>query len=93
MAQRKIFAGGKVRAARQRAGLTQRDLAKQLDISVSYLNQIENNQRPLTAALMLTLSEKFRLDLADLASDKSDRLLADLREVMADPLLARPCRS
>lgn len=86
MAQRKIFAGGKVRAARQRAGLTQRDLATQLDISVSYLNQIENNQRPLTAALMLSLSEKFRVDLADLASDKSDRLLADLREVMADPL-------
>ena len=86
MAQRKIFAGGKVRAARQRAGLTQRELATQLDISVSYLNQIENNQRPLTAVLMLALSEKFRLDLADLASDKSDRLLADLREVMADPL-------
>ncbi|MBN9316340.1 MAG: DUF2083 domain-containing protein [Devosia sp.] len=86
MAQRKVFAGGKVRAARQRAGLTQRELATQLDISVSYLNQIENNQRPLTAALMLALSEQLRLDLADLVSDKADRLLADLREVMADPM-------
>lgn len=86
MAQRKVFAGGKVRAARQKAGLTQRVLAGQLGISVSYLNQIENNQRPLTAALMLALSEHFRLDLAELASDRADRLLADLREVMADPL-------
>lgn len=86
MAQRKVFAGGKVRAARQRSALTQRELANQLDISVSYLNQIENNQRPLTAGLMLTLSERLRLDLADLGSDKADRLLADLREVMADPM-------
>jgi len=86
MAQRKVFAGGKVRAARQRTGLTQRELANQLDISVSYLNQIENNQRPLTAALMLTLSERLRLDLTEFVSDKADRVLADLREVMADPL-------
>lgn len=86
MAQRKVFAGGKVRAARQRQALTQRELAAQLDISISYLNQIENNQRPLTASLMLLLSEKLRLDLAELGSDKPDRLLADLREVVADPL-------
>ena len=86
MAHRKVFAGGKVRAARQRQALTQRELAAQLEISISYLNQIENNQRPLTASLMLTLSEKLRLDLAELGSDKPDRLLADLREVVADPL-------
>ena len=86
MAQRKVFAGGKVRAARQKAELTQRALAGQLGISVSYLNQIENNQRPLTAALMLALSEQFGLDLSELVSDRSDRLVADLREVMADPM-------
>jgi XRE family transcriptional regulator, fatty acid utilization regulator len=86
MAQKKVFAGGKVRAARQKAELTQRELAGRLDISVSYLNQIENNQRPLTASLMLSLSEMFRLDLAELGSDRADRVLADLREVIADPL-------
>ena len=86
MAQRKIFAGGRVRTARNKLGLTQRELARQLEISVSYLNQIENNQRPLTAPLMLTLSERFGLDLTQLLSEGADRLLADLREVLADPL-------
>lgn len=86
MADRKIFAGARVRAARTKAGLTQRELARRLDISVSYINQIENNQRPLTASLMLTLAENFGLDLTELTSEGSDRLLADLREAMADPL-------
>jgi predicted transcriptional regulator/transcriptional regulator with XRE-family HTH domain len=86
MADRKIFAGARVRAARTKAGLTQRELARRLEISVSYLNQIENNQRPLTASLMLTLAENFGLDLAELTSEGADRVLADLREAMADPL-------
>ncbi len=86
MADRKIFAGARVRAARIKAGLTQRELARRLEISVSYLNQIENNQRPLTAALMLTLAENFGLDLGELTSEGADRVLADLREAMADPL-------
>lgn len=86
MADRKIFAGARVRAARTKVGLTQRELARRLEISVSYLNQIENNQRPLTASLMLTLAENFGLDLTELTSEGADRVLADLREAMADPL-------
>ncbi|OEO32333.1 Cro/Cl family transcriptional regulator [Devosia insulae DS-56] len=86
MADRKIFAGARVRAARTKVGLTQRELARRLEISVSYLNQIENNQRPLTASLMLTLAENFGLDLVELTSEGADRVLADLREAMADPL-------
>lgn len=86
MADRKIFAGARVRAARTKAGLTQRELARRLEISVSYINQIENNQRPLTASLMLTLAENFGLDLTELTSEGTDRVLADLREAMADPL-------
>jgi len=35
---------------------------------------------------MLSLSEMFRLDLAESGSDRADRVLADLREVIADPL-------
>lgn len=88
MAQKKVFAGTQVRALRADNGLTQKQLADRLDISTSYVNQIENNQRPLTAGLMLTLADEFKVDLTGLLSDKSDRLLADLREVFADPLFA-----
>ncbi|VAW23036.1 Propionyl-CoA carboxylase regulator [hydrothermal vent metagenome] len=86
MRHRKIFAGAKLRTLREQHNLTQGQLAVRLEVSTSYINQIENNQRPLTASLMLGLAEKFNLDLGDLMSDKSDRILADLREALADPV-------
>jgi len=86
MRHRKIFAGAKLRALREQHNLTQAQLAARLEVSTSYVNQIENNQRPLTAAMMLALAEKFNLDLGELISDKTDRLLADLREALADPV-------
>ena len=86
MATRKIFAGAKLRTLRTQHGLTQGELAARLDISTSYVNQIESNQRPLTAAVMLALADGFGLDLSALMTDASDRLLSDLREAMADPL-------
>ncbi|WP_224701619.1 helix-turn-helix domain-containing protein [Devosia aquimaris] len=86
MATRKIFAGARLRALRNQHRLTQAELAARLDISASYVNQIESNQRPLTASVMLALADGFNLDLSSLMTDGSDRLLADLREAMADPL-------
>lgn len=86
MATRKIFAGAKLRTLRTQHGLTQGELAARLDISTSYVNQIESNQRPLTAAVMLALADGFGLDLSALMTDASDRLLSDLREAIADPL-------
>lgn len=88
MAGRKIFAGARLRALREEHALTQAQLAARLDISTSYVNQIENNQRPLTAAVMVALAERFGLDLSDLMTDRSDRLLADLRAALADPVFA-----
>ncbi|MGV8833431.1 MAG: helix-turn-helix domain-containing protein [Devosia sp.] len=86
MAVRKIFAGARLRALRTHHKLTQGELAARLDISASYVNQIESNQRPLTASVMLALADGFNLDLSELMTDGSDRLLADLREALADPV-------
>lgn len=86
MSSRKIFAGAQIRRLRLDSGLTQSQMAGRLDISASYLNQIENNQRPLTAPVMLGLSDSFALDLSVLSSDGTDRVVAGLREVFADPV-------
>lgn len=86
MAPRKLFAGARLRALRAQHRLTQAELAARLDISPSYVNQLESNQRPLTAVVMLALAERFNLDLAGLATDASDRLVLDLREALADPV-------
>jgi len=86
LAPKKVFAGARLRALRAQHKLTQGELAARLDISASYVNQIESNQRPLTASVMLALAENFNLDLTSLATDASDRLVIDLREALADPV-------
>jgi len=47
--------GLRLQRLRQRHGLTQAELARQLAMSPSYLNQIERNQRPLTLAVQQRL--------------------------------------
>ena len=86
MSDRKVFVGARLRALRAESGLTQAELAARLEISPSYVNQLELNQRPLTATVMVALARNFNLDLSRLLADDSDRLVADLREVLVDPV-------
>ncbi len=79
--------GTKVRALRRKEQLTQTQLAAKLEISPSYLNLIEHNQRPLPAHLLVKLAQAFRVDLSTFADDSHSRVAADLQEVFADPLL------
>jgi len=78
--------GSKVRAFRRREAMTQTDLAAKLDISPSYLNLIEHNQRPLPAHLLVRAAQLFKVDLDEFADDSSSRLAADLQEVFGDPI-------
>ncbi|GAA3060864.1 XRE family transcriptional regulator [Rhizobium viscosum] len=87
MAERKIFAGPKVRRIRNALALTQTAMAEALEISPSYLNLIERNQRPLTVQLLLKLSSVYRIDLEELQGETAGSL-AQLKEVFADPLLS-----
>jgi len=78
--------GSTIRRLRREHGLTQARMAERLGISASYLNLIENNQRNVTATLLLKLAESFGLAFADLADDDDGQLLADLMEMFGDPL-------
>lgn len=82
----KLFVGARIRVVRAELGLTQAELASRLGISTSYVNQLESNQRPLTAAVMFALARNLHIDLSRMMTDEADRLLADLREVTADSL-------
>lgn len=79
--------GPKVRALRRKELLTQTELAQRLEISPSYLNLIEHNQRPLPAHLLVKLAQIFHVDLAAFADDSHARLADSLQELFADPLL------
>jgi predicted transcriptional regulator/transcriptional regulator with XRE-family HTH domain len=85
---RKLYAGAKLRELRSRLGLRQLDYAAKLGVSVSYLNQMENNHRPVPARVVLGLAEQFGLDVTELAAGTTERVVADLREALADPLFA-----
>ena len=61
-------------------------MAEGLEISPSYINLIERNQRPVTAQILLRLAETYDLDLRDLATADEDRFFAELNEIFSDPL-------
>jgi predicted transcriptional regulator/DNA-binding XRE family transcriptional regulator len=87
MTERKIFAGARLRRIRNSLKLTQTAMAQALEISPSYLNLIERNQRPLTVQLLLKLSSVYKVDLDELQGE-SGGSASQLREVFSDPLLA-----
>lgn len=86
MRANKLFIGQFLRDLRTEHALTQAKFGEKLGISTSYLNQLENNQRHVTATVLLALAEQFSVDIASLSKQDSDRLLADLVECFADPL-------
>ena len=62
MVDPKLFAGPRLRRIRMRLGHTQTAMAGTLDISPSYLNLLERNQRPVTAQLIIKLAEVHEVD-------------------------------
>ena len=90
MTQRRIFAGTQLRAIRAERALKQAELAERLGISPSYLSQLENDDRPLTPALVERLSQSFPLDWREIGAGDTENRLAALREANADPLFAEP---
>jgi predicted transcriptional regulator/transcriptional regulator with XRE-family HTH domain len=84
---KKTFMGVRLKRLREERRLTQAALAAKLGISLSYLNQLENNQRPLTLPVLLALNSTFGLDVQSFSDDDEARLIADLREALADPAL------
>ena len=86
MANRKLYSGAKLRDMRQRLGLTQKDFASKLGVSLPYLNQMENNNRPLSGTVILALAQEFGFDVTELSSSENERLFSDMREAFSDPI-------
>jgi len=88
MAKQKLYAGAKLRELRVRLNLTQKRFAEKLGISLPYLNQMENNNRPVSATVVLALAQEFGLDVTELSTGDAERLVMDMREALADPVFA-----
>ncbi|SDD59485.1 acetate metabolism transcriptional regulator RamB [Rhodococcus tukisamuensis] len=80
----KTFVGARLRQLRGERGMSQAALAQTLEISASYLNQIEHDVRPLTVPVLLRITEVFGVDTSFFSSQDDTRLIAELREVALD---------
>ncbi|MDO4760993.1 MAG: short-chain fatty acyl-CoA regulator family protein [Corynebacterium sp.] len=76
----KIYAGAKIRTLRRNLGLTQHAMARAANLSTSYLNQLENDQRPLTTTAISNLSKAFSLNSTYFSPESNARFVADLHE-------------
>jgi hypothetical protein len=83
--ERKLFLGARLKRLRREIGLTQARMAQDLDVSPSYLNHLERNQRPLTAQILLKLAQTYDIDLKALSSGEGAPA-RDLGEVLIDPM-------
>lgn len=81
---KKAFMGGRLRRLREERGLTQTALASALELSPSYVNQIEKNQRPLTVGILLKINSVFGVDVQLFSEGEEAKLLSDLRDTFAD---------
>ncbi|GGX88268.1 short-chain fatty acyl-CoA regulator family protein [Streptomyces hiroshimensis] len=84
----KTYAGARLRRLREERRLSQAEFARVLAISPSYLNQMEHDSRPLTVPVLLRLTEAFGVDPAFFSETDTTRVLADLREALADEISA-----
>ena len=83
---RATYIGPRLRRLRRERGMTQAEMAKDLDISASYIALMERNQRPVTAEVLLRLSVAFAVDISAFAGEDAADLSDRVREVMRDPL-------
>src|SRR3954468_3112151 len=79
----KAYMGVRLKALREEQGLTQAALATSLKISPSYLNQIENDQRPLTVPVLLRLQVAHGINLQLFSEDENAHRLGELQTVFS----------
>ncbi|MDA7417312.1 short-chain fatty acyl-CoA regulator family protein [Xenophilus arseniciresistens] len=80
----KLFMGVRLRRLRAERGLSQVAMAQALGLSASYLNQLEQNQRPLTVAVLLKIQHALGVDVQAFSADEEAGLVAGMREALGD---------
>ncbi|WP_135079274.1 helix-turn-helix transcriptional regulator [Terasakiella sp. SH-1] len=81
--------GLKIKKRRKELGVTQAQLAQQLEISASYLNLIENNKRAIGGTLLQRISAELGLETGALDGESDRRLILELQELTVDPLFQK----
>ncbi|MEO0607716.1 MAG: helix-turn-helix transcriptional regulator, partial [Pseudomonadota bacterium] len=84
--KKKLIIGPRIKRLRSMLGLTQAEFARRLDVSATYVNLIERNQRPVSATVLLKLAEEFDINVAELAQDVDASLVNELVSALRHPV-------
>ncbi len=61
-------------------------MADELDVSPSYLNLMESNQRPITVQVLIRLTDVYGIDPRDFMEIEGEQSVGDMEQILADPL-------
>ena len=78
----KLYAGAQIRTLRTSRNLTQAEMAQLVGLSTSYFNQLENDQRPLSATALVQLCATFGVDASYFSGEAEREVVATLAELM-----------
>ncbi len=84
----RLFVGGRLRQLRLDQRMDQASMARILGISVSYLSQLENDDRPLTAKVKAALAQAYPVDWAAFDNREDEQLLGAFVHALAQPDVA-----
>jgi predicted transcriptional regulator/DNA-binding XRE family transcriptional regulator len=85
---RRLYVGPSLRRLRRDRGLTQSDMAADLEVSPSYIALLERNHRPLSAEMLVRLAQTYKIDVSALAGGGGSDDMARLQAVLKDPIFA-----
>jgi hypothetical protein len=83
---RRLYVGPSLRRLRRERGLTQSDMAQDLEVSPSYIALLERNHRPLSAEMLLRLAQTYQIDLAAMTGGGGSDDAARLQAALKDPI-------
>ena len=83
---RRLYVGPSLRRLRRDLGLTQADMAADLEVSASYIALLERNHRPLSAEVLLRLYTAYREEQLALADRGVEPQAADAGAEPSDPV-------
>ncbi len=82
----KLIIGARLKRLRRSLGLTQAQMAQDLDVSPSYITLIEANQRPVSANLLVKLSQVYDFSMTEIAGGNDLQLQGALESALKDPV-------
>ena len=74
--------GSRLKHNRLKSGLTLRELARQVNVSPSFISQIENGKSQPSVATLYAFSQLLNVSVDDLFEGKDDELLGRLQKAI-----------